>query len=123
MVAAFDKNKVIEILNSILETELAGVVRYTHYSFMIFGHARIPIISWMRGQATESREHAETAGEHNTARGGVTRSRAGWRDGEGLGAGRRHGVPGAGPAQYPDRFDVGLESLRSLAGELGLYTA
>jgi bacterioferritin len=70
MVAAFDKNKVIEILNSILEAELAGVVRYTHYSFMIFGHARIPIISWMRGQATESLEHAFTAGEHITALGG-----------------------------------------------------
>ncbi len=70
MVAAFDKNKVIEILNSILEAELAGVVRYTHYSFMIFGHARIPIISWTRGLATESLEHAFIAGEHITALGG-----------------------------------------------------
>jgi bacterioferritin (cytochrome b1) len=39
-----EKNKVIDTLNSILETELSGVVRYTDYSFMIFGHARIPII-------------------------------------------------------------------------------
>ena len=36
-----------EALNSILELELAGVVRYTHYSFMIFGYNRIPIVEWM----------------------------------------------------------------------------
>ena len=34
-------------LNTILELELAGVVRYLHYSLMVFGHARIPIIGWM----------------------------------------------------------------------------
>ena len=44
---------VIATLNEILEIELAGVVRYSHYSLMIFGHARIPIVSWMRAQATE----------------------------------------------------------------------
>ncbi len=61
-----DKNKVIEALNSILEGELAGVVRYTHYSLMVFGHNRIPIVSWLRQQATESLTHAGTAGEHIT---------------------------------------------------------
>ena len=40
---------VIVTLNQILELELAGVVRYMHYSFMIFGHSRIPIVSWLRG--------------------------------------------------------------------------
>ena len=70
MAITIDKAKTLEVLNTILETELAGVVRYTHYSFMIFGHARIPIISWMRGQATESLQHAYTAGEHITALGG-----------------------------------------------------
>ena len=39
------------LLNKILELELAGVVRYTHYSFMVFGHSRIPIVSWLRDQA------------------------------------------------------------------------
>ncbi len=66
----YDKDKVIEALNSILETELAGVVRYTHYSLMIFGHARIPIISWMRTQADESLVHAHQAGDHITSLGG-----------------------------------------------------
>ena len=61
---------VIEALNHILELELAGVVRYVHYSLMIFGHARIPIISWMRGQATEAMSHASMAGEHITSMGG-----------------------------------------------------
>jgi bacterioferritin len=49
-----DRAAVVVTLNRILETELAGVVRYTHYSLMIFGYNRIPIVSWMRGQATES---------------------------------------------------------------------
>ncbi len=59
----FDKNAVIAVLNEILETELAGVVRYCHYSLMIFGYGRIPIVSWMRSQADESLVHAHEAGE------------------------------------------------------------
>jgi bacterioferritin len=39
------------------------VVRYTHYSFLVFGHNRIPIVSWLRDQATESLTHAQQAGE------------------------------------------------------------
>jgi bacterioferritin len=61
---------VIATLNEILEIELAGVVRYSHYSLMIFGHARIPIVSWMRSQATEGLDHAVAAGEFVTALGG-----------------------------------------------------
>jgi bacterioferritin len=62
--------KVIEILNKILETELAGVVRYMHYSLMIFGYNRIPIVSWLREQANESMTHAGEAGELITHFGG-----------------------------------------------------
>ncbi len=51
------------ILNKILEAELAGVVRYTHYSFMIYGYNRIPIVDWLRKQAAESLSHAQQAGE------------------------------------------------------------
>ena len=58
-----DKDAVVAVLNKILETELAGVVRYTHYSLMVFGYGRIPIVSWMRSQATESLTHANEAGE------------------------------------------------------------
>jgi bacterioferritin len=65
-----DKDKAVEALNAILETELAGVVRYMHYSFMISGHARIPIVKWMRAQADESLLHAAEAGEFVTALGG-----------------------------------------------------
>jgi bacterioferritin len=65
-----DTQKVIASLNTILELELAGVVRYVHYSLMVFGHARIPIIGWMRDQATEGMSHASMAGEHVTALGG-----------------------------------------------------
>lgn len=59
----FDKVAVITVLNEILETELAGVVRYCHYSLMVFGYGRIPIVSWMRSQADESLLHAHEAGE------------------------------------------------------------
>ncbi len=65
-----DKKKVIECLNALLEHELAGVVRYTHYAFMVFGHNRIPICSWLRGQAKESLTHADQIGEHITSLGG-----------------------------------------------------
>ena len=63
-------NEVTESLNRILELELAGVVRYMHYSFMIFGHNRIPIVAWLREQANESNTHAVQAGELITAFGG-----------------------------------------------------
>lgn len=62
--------KVVEILNRILELELSGTVRYLHYSFMIFGHNRIPIVAWLRSQADESQAHAVRAGELITALGG-----------------------------------------------------
>lgn len=65
-----DATKVIATLNTILELELAGVVRYTHYALMVFGHARIPIIKWMRDQASEGMAHASAAGEHVTSLGG-----------------------------------------------------
>jgi len=61
--AELDKTRAVDLLNRILEAELAGVVRYTHYSFLVFGHNRIPIVSWLREQAAESLTHAQQAGE------------------------------------------------------------
>ncbi|MGZ8829025.1 MAG: ferritin-like domain-containing protein [Thermoanaerobaculia bacterium] len=65
----YDKKKVVDSLNRILEAELAGAIRYTHYSFMIYGYNRIPIVSWLREQATESMTHAQQAGEIITSLG------------------------------------------------------
>jgi bacterioferritin len=65
-----ENEQVIVTLNKILELELAGLVRYLHYSFMIFGHNRIPIVGWLRDQAEESKTHATQAGEHITNLGG-----------------------------------------------------
>ena len=62
--------RVVAELNRIMELELAGVVRYLHYSLMIFGHARIPITKWMREQAIEGLTHATAAGEWVTSLGG-----------------------------------------------------
>ena len=59
----FDVDTVVEQLNRILQMELAAVIYYTHYSFMIYGHARIPITSWLRDNATESLTHAQEAGQ------------------------------------------------------------
>lgn len=58
-----DKAAAVALLNEIMETELAGVVRYTHYSLMVFGHNRIPIVSWLRGEASTCLAHAQEAGE------------------------------------------------------------
>ena len=58
-----NRDRVVELLNRILEAELAGVVRYTHYSFLVYGYNRIPIVSWLREQASESLLHAQQAGE------------------------------------------------------------
>jgi len=58
-----DVQKTCQILNAIMEYELAGVVRYTHYSLMVTGPYRIPIVDFMKAQATESLDHAQQAGE------------------------------------------------------------
>ena len=63
MAKKLDNTAVLNLLNRILELELAGVIRYTHYSFMVNGFGRIPIVSWLRGQADESMLHAHEAGE------------------------------------------------------------
>ncbi len=55
--------KSIKLLNSIMEFELAGVVRYTHYSLMVTGPNRIPIVQFFQTQANESLLHAQQAGE------------------------------------------------------------
>jgi len=65
-----DTKKAIKLLNSIMELELAGVVRYTHYSLMVFGYNRIPIVSWMKSNAEEGLVHAHRAGEMVTLLGG-----------------------------------------------------
>ena len=61
-----DKNKtneVIETLNKIMEYELSGVVRYTHYALMITGRDRLSLAAFFKEQANESLLHAQEAGE------------------------------------------------------------
>ena len=58
-----DINKVCDILNEIMEYELAGVVRYTHSSLMVSGPYRLPIVTFLKEQAAESMVHAQQAGE------------------------------------------------------------
>ena len=65
-----DTTKAIDQLNNIMELELAGVVRYTHYSLMVFGYNRIPIVGWLKSNAEESLQHAHMAGEMVTLLGG-----------------------------------------------------
>jgi len=63
-------SQVIEQLNKIFQAEMAGVIRYLHYSFMIMGYNRIPIQKWFRDQALESQTHAIMIGEKITSLGG-----------------------------------------------------
>ena len=101
----FDTEKTIAQLNRILESELAGVVRYTHYSLMIFGYNRIPIVSWFRSQADETLTHAQRAGEMVTHLGG-------------------HPSLGIGPLLETHKHDVGeilRETIESEFRTLQLY--
>jgi bacterioferritin len=92
-------------LNKIMEYELAGTVRYTHYSLMAYGYNRIPIVSWLRGQATESLAHATAAGELITQLG-------------------EHPSLGMGPLLETHMHDIGdilRESLQHERDALALY--
>lgn len=100
-----DNKKVVDLLNRILEQELAGVVRYTHYSLLVFGYNRIPIVSWLRSQADESLLHAQEAGEMITLLG-------------------EYPSLGIGPLLDSHRHDIGEIMRESLAYEgqaLALY--
>ena len=65
-----NKKEIINKLSEIFVLELSGVVRYTHYSLMIFGYNRLPLIEFFKAQAVESLDHANLAGEHITGLGG-----------------------------------------------------
>ncbi|MGH9042192.1 MAG: ferritin-like domain-containing protein [Acidimicrobiia bacterium] len=65
-----DVPRTVAVLNEIVKAELSGVVRYTHYSLVITGPNRIPLVTFMQGQATESLVHAQQAGEILTGLGG-----------------------------------------------------
>ncbi len=83
-----DRQEAIAILNHIMELELSGVVRYTHYSLMVYGYNRIPIVDWMKKNADESLLHAARAGELVTLLGG-------------------HPSLGIGPLLETHRHDIG----------------
>ena len=65
-----DNQRAIDIINGIMEAELAGLVRYSHYSLMVYGYNRIPIVDWMNANANEGLLHAHRAGELVTMMGG-----------------------------------------------------
>lgn len=65
-----NNEQVLKILNRIMELELAGVVRYTHYALMVYGYNRIPIVEWLQKNAEEGLVHARQAGELVTWLGG-----------------------------------------------------
>lgn len=103
--STIDRDAVLATLNRILEAELAGVVRYTHYSLMVYGFGRIPIVHWLRAQAAESLTHAQEAGEYITALGG-------------------HPSLGIGKLLESEKHDIGVilqESMEHELEALGLY--
>jgi len=66
MMKELNTKRVCEILNEIVELEMAGVVRYAHSSLMVTGPNRIPIVAFLQEQANESLAHALQAGEYIT---------------------------------------------------------
>src|SRR6185503_6884172 len=88
----------VDLLNRILEMELAGAIHYTHYSFMVYGYNRIPIVKWLEEQANESMAHARAAGEMVTQ----------------LGA---HPSLGIGPLLETQKHDIGDILRESLGHE------
>ena len=98
MTQNFDTNAAIGILNHILELELAGVVRYSHYALMVYGYNRIPIVGWLNAQADESLIHARLTGELITSLGG-------------------HPSLGIGPLLETHQHDIGAILRESLAHE------
>ncbi|MEQ9319929.1 MAG: ferritin-like domain-containing protein [Polyangiaceae bacterium] len=58
-----DVDRTKHVLNQLLEHELSGVVRYTHYALMVTGPNRIPIVDFLNAQADESLLHAREVGE------------------------------------------------------------
>src|SRR5947207_4101215 len=93
-----NRTRAVDTLNKILEMELAGAVHYTHYSFMVYGYNRIPIVKWLEAQADESMAHARAAGELVTQ----------------LGA---HPSLGIGPLLETQKHDIGDILRESLAHE------
>ncbi|MAI29322.1 MAG: bacterioferritin [Rickettsiales bacterium] len=65
-----NKERIVDKLTQIFDLELSGVIRYTHYSLMIFGPHRLPLIEFFKSQSQESLAHANLAGEHITGLGG-----------------------------------------------------
>ena len=65
-----NSNQAISLLNDILEYELAGVVKYTHFALMVAGPNRLTLDKFFKGQASESLDHAQQAGELLTGLGG-----------------------------------------------------
>lgn len=55
--------QICQRLNEILANELSGAMMYLHYSFFIYGHARIPIVGWLRSQSSEGMTHATLVGD------------------------------------------------------------
>ncbi|MFO0981471.1 MAG: ferritin-like domain-containing protein [Planctomycetota bacterium] len=102
---SLDVKGAVKLLNRIMEMELAGVVRYTHYSLMVFGFGRMPIISWLRGEASTSLDHAQKAGELVTNLG-------------------EHPSLGIGPLLETHNHDIGAilrESLEHERATLAIY--
>lgn len=62
--------EVMKVLDEVFQEEMAGIIRYLHYSFMIMGPNRIPIQKWFRTKAQEGMGHAVVVGEKITSYGG-----------------------------------------------------
>lgn len=70
MLQQINNEVVCKLLNKAISHELAGVVRYVHYSIMVTGVSRLSLVNFFKTQATESLTHAQLAGDILTGLGG-----------------------------------------------------
>jgi bacterioferritin len=61
--ASFNKTAALDVLNHILEHELAGVLLYSRSALVVFGPQRRSLVQWMNEQANEALQHARKVGE------------------------------------------------------------
>ncbi len=63
--------ELVENLNHALSLELSGVIQYSQHSYLVTGIEREVYKSFLREQASEAQDHAQTLGDKIVALGGI----------------------------------------------------
>lgn len=72
-----EQKQILELLQSIMEFELTGVVRYTYYSLVVSSSNKRLIVDFLKEQAKESLSHGRKVGKMLVKAGGSPSPRIG----------------------------------------------